>query len=197
MKKAMSIFGVFIISICCLSGCNNAEYRPRADEIYYKYNDNYRIIKLASDDPTIIEKFPILNLAPLSDPSIFENQFINIDSKFDDNSLFFYTGVNIEGAYKIYNLFNYKKSDLTDTFYSCQEIPLYTLNKRKSIEAKTYVLNSEGKHNGIAYGELATVKAYTINYVDRAVKDGKIIEEGSFKIYINEPTYFDEFYLPD
>ena len=120
MKKAMSIFGIIIISICCLSGCGKTEYKPRADEIYYKFRGNYRIISLVSKEPDKIENLALYNHTPLMDP-VLGTVTMEIKDKFAKNSVFFTYDVEIEGALKILSLLHCNTDNLSKKFFQLRK----------------------------------------------------------------------------
>lgn len=194
MKKAISVIGLILMSLCCLFGCGNAEYKPRADEIYFEYRGNYRIIELSNTEPESIENFPLINHTELAAPSM-GTAYATITDKFAPNSVFFPYYVNESVAYKIINILHYSTDNLLTRFANCGNIPLWTLNKRIPIEPYTHTLNLTEKPYHTVYGEVATVTAFTFNYADRKPKDGSVIDKGSFKVYVNGEVEFKEFVL--
>jgi len=191
MKKYNLLTCVILTAgLFSMTSCNS--YKPEGEN-YFEIDDCYRQIEQKGEKETI-EDFQICSYFAYVKSSVV----INTDKchavySVWNNCIFTYQSqfINKSGTEAIYKYLNIdipSKNELTDESTRLNVTGLFTYNdvsvnsEDKGIEFSVDLTQCP---NYSTVGLVATSDKYTFTYKDLSKKDGSIVSEGEFSIYIN------------
>lgn len=180
MKKlfALSVFSLIVSSAIC--GC--ASYSPSDGETYFRSGEVYRMITLQGE-PENVQNFPLEVIVDKNPVFTEDVVTIKISEYFPYGSIFFENpyAVNSEGATVISDILGASNS-VQDSLILLNGTNLYTYTPKEYLGiTMDFTFDTTKLSDNEYVGFTGDVEIYTFSYVDRAVDDGAVVGNGTFR----------------